>query len=52
MGDRKVAFIAGATGAAATRLVEELVRQNWEVPEQLGTRLGTSTTKSTTCALT
>lgn len=31
MSDSKVAFIAGATGAAATRLVEELVRQNWEV---------------------
>jgi nucleoside-diphosphate-sugar epimerase len=31
MTDSKVAFIAGATGAAATRLVEELVRQNWEV---------------------
>jgi nucleoside-diphosphate-sugar epimerase len=27
----KVAFIAGTTGAAATRLVEELVRQNWRV---------------------
>jgi len=31
MTDKKVAFIAGATGAAAKRLVEELVRQNWEV---------------------
>jgi nucleoside-diphosphate-sugar epimerase len=31
MTDGKVAFIAGATGAAATRLVEELARQNWDV---------------------
>src|SRR5688572_29973616 len=27
----KVALIAGATGAAATRLVEELVRYDWRV---------------------
>jgi nucleoside-diphosphate-sugar epimerase len=27
----KVAFVAGATGAAATRLVEELLRQEWRV---------------------
>jgi uncharacterized protein YbjT (DUF2867 family) len=27
----KFAFIAGATGAAATRLVEELLRQNWRI---------------------
>jgi nucleoside-diphosphate-sugar epimerase len=27
----KVAFVAGATGAAATRLVEELLRQKWRV---------------------
>src|SRR5215475_1317834 len=27
----KFAFIAGATGAAATRLVEELLRQKWRV---------------------
>jgi len=25
------AFVAGATGAAASRLVEELLRQNWRV---------------------
>ena len=25
------AFVAGATGAAATRLVEELLRQNWRI---------------------
>ena len=28
---RKFAFVAGATGAAATRLVEELLRQKWRV---------------------
>ena len=27
----KFAFVAGATGAAATRLIEELVRQKWRV---------------------
>src|SRR5262249_19416212 len=27
----KCAFVAGATGAAATRLIEELVRQKWRV---------------------
>jgi nucleoside-diphosphate-sugar epimerase len=27
----KFAFVAGTTGAAATRLVEELLRQNWRV---------------------
>jgi hypothetical protein len=26
---RKFAFVAGATGAAATRLIEELLRQKW-----------------------
>lgn len=26
-----IAFVAGATGAAATRLVEELLRQKWRV---------------------
>jgi nucleoside-diphosphate-sugar epimerase len=25
------AFVAGATGAAATRLIEELLRQNWRM---------------------
>lgn len=28
---RKFAFVAGATGAAATRLIEELLRQKWRV---------------------
>ena len=28
---RKCAFVAGATGAAATRLIEELLRQKWRV---------------------
>lgn len=27
----KFAFVAGATGAAATRLVDELLRQEWRV---------------------
>ena len=27
----KVAFVAGATGAAATRLVDELLQQEWRV---------------------
>jgi nucleoside-diphosphate-sugar epimerase len=27
----RVAFIAGTTGAAATRLVDELLRQEWRV---------------------
>jgi len=27
----KIAFVAGTTGAAATRLVEELLRQKWRV---------------------
>ena len=27
----RVAFVAGATGAAATRLVDELLRQEWRV---------------------
>jgi putative NADH-flavin reductase len=27
----KIALIAGATGAAATRLVQELLQQNWGV---------------------
>ena len=27
----KCAFVAGATGAAATRLIEELLRQKWRV---------------------
>jgi nucleoside-diphosphate-sugar epimerase len=27
----KFAFVVGATGAAATRLVEELLRQKWRV---------------------